>query len=244
MNSLLLRKCGTLLIVCSTMLISPSCRNESDLAPVQSITEEQMVLLVEKVATSSAYKALFSEMANMSELVKQKQLVVNQVNVVDFENRLASSRTVRELEANLGEKFSKPSLVIGATEKLNVLLKRLDAETRFSTLSTEKRKELMKRVSEHSASKVAFTQAFKANAAQARVHDCGGDCNTVYYHTLEYAGYAAIAGTIVSYGAGLLGGPAGMAAGALGIAGVAAAYLIAEDAALTTLGDCFSACPD
>lgn len=255
MNNFLKNRRWTLVLACTIVLGIPACQNKSELDLLPTPTESQMNVLVDQVANSSAYQKLLTEAADASIKMLNKELVFKVENKSEFQRQLNLSQTKQELKSTLAKGFNRPELIISFAEKMNILLTELDAETHFSRLTTEKRNELMARASASSTAKKAFATAYsslikqveisvtpRTKNSRARVVDCGGNCNTVYYHTIESAAANMAIAAAGSWALGMFGGPAGMMAGAGGIVIAGAAYLVAEHYALVSLGDCFDAC--
>jgi len=204
-----------------------------------SVIEE----LVGKMANNENYHAILREIFDLSMQIAKKQIIVKQRNLDKLQGMILASHTIIELETNLADNFNRPDIVLLSANKMSLLFDRLNKEFQFSNLSYEKRIELFKSVFEHTDSKAMFSMLFKKKLSSVRstLDNCGGICNTVYYHSIETAAAGLMLAAGVAAIGGAFGGLAGMVLGALGIAGAVVGYFIAEDAAITALGDCFDA---
>lgn len=207
--------------------------------------------MAKKILASEHFWSVVNEVKNVHKLIKGKALKINRSNAESVKKQLASCSNEQDFERALKGITNNPKLILTTVKNIHAALGRLDGEVHFAALSPAARQALCQRVSELAHGNVDGVKAMSmgSNFPFAPVNtgddigsDCGGVCNNTYYRNMDAAANYLIAATVVSWGAGIVGGPAGMAAGALGIVGAGAAYYISADLYLEQLGDCFESC--
>jgi hypothetical protein len=223
------------------LFFSSSCNKEQSY--LQPSEGEKISLLVDKIANSNSYKELVEETIIMSISFSKKKLIINRnVSMAEIQHQLSTATDKESAIKILSASFNHPEEIFFASERLISLFQRLNQETGILTLTKEQYESVMERVFEHPASKAVFKSVLSKTATQGRIADCGGDCNQDYNLDMELAAYSLMVATGIGFLAGVVGGPAGMAAGAIGIVGSVAAYYLAADYLLEKLGICFQRC--
>ncbi|MGA0556893.1 hypothetical protein ACO2Q8_09605 [Larkinella sp. VNQ87] len=230
-------KCTLVVLLLTTL----SCQKEIEQSTLVA-KEINTTLVANDLVRDPYFAELFKVSAKMSRQVREGQLKVKVSNQKNAENIIASSKSDQQLNDNLSLFFSNPATVIAAAKELSDVLTKLDSRIHFSELTVNQRQEVFAKALNTSMSKQMISELYMISPPSARIANCGGNCNNVYYHTIEAAA-ATLATAAAGAGvAGFFGGPAGMAAGAAGIISAVITYYIVENYALVALGDCFDTC--
>lgn len=235
------------LLTCLFQSCGESSLEKKDIQPVTTISslrtrQEKLDGLVLQVTSSKHLRNIVNEALLIRQLQKSKKVKINRINNDDLSIKLSNCRSEEDYRKVVASVSSDPDEVMKSIKRMYIAFQDLDTEIHFSDLSDNEKKDLFAKSVKQFQKENLGNQASTADGQSVQMLDCGGLCNTAYARNMDNAAQALIIATGVSWAAGIIGGPSGMAAGAVGIAGAVITYWVMTNLYLDQLGDCFAGC--